>query len=112
MFACSSNILCYSTGWAGNLGGTECACGELGTCPGGPDAACECDMNDDVERFEEGVLVDKTVLPISQICFGYSENNSTTRKAGYLVQEFNCRPWQGGGFEVGGGILLSAVMPL
>ena len=84
-------------GWAGNAGGRECACGEINRCDGGPGAACNCDSSDAVLHVDEGLFIDKDVLPVSEVCFGYklSEDGSAS-SVSVTIGEFVCGPEQFG----------------
>ena len=47
----------------------SCACGLEGTCAL-PERKCNCDSNDDVWRYDEGYVADKTKLPLRSIKAG------------------------------------------
>ncbi|XP_078542364.1 neurexin-4-like [Lissotriton helveticus] len=56
--------------WGGaSTNSGKCACGEKGTCALGL-RTCNCDANDGVWRKDEGLLTDKSTLPIQAISFG------------------------------------------
>ena len=71
-------------------------CGEINRCAGGLDAACNCDSEDDRTRYDEGWLINKTVLPVIQVCMGYSTKGGNKRSAGFDIFDFKCRPGQTG----------------
>lgn len=77
-------------GWAGNGGGNECACGETDRCAGGPNQACNTDMDDDTFRTDKGLLYDKEVLPISEVCLGYKLKNGKVSKSEVVFNPFYC----------------------
>ena len=83
------------SGWAGNAGGNKCSCGETGSCDGGPDVACNCDMDDGVLRQDHGIHIDKHHLPVSEVCFGYSKS-PVPRYVKIIMGELVCMPRQMG----------------
>ena len=89
-FPCQDVIV--FTGFAGNLGGNECACGEMDVCAGGPDHGCNCDSEDGVLRKDRGWLIDKEFLPVRRLCYGFRENTSSDGLINYRVQQFTCGP--------------------
>jgi hypothetical protein len=56
-------------------------------------------MNDLTERYDEGFLIDKKHLPITEVCMGYDENRpgQDQRGATLDIKKFRCRPNQAGG---------------
>jgi len=42
-----------------------CACGQTGTCAGGPKNSCGCDVNDATWRLDDGLLTNMDDLPVS-----------------------------------------------
>ena len=40
----------------------------MGTCDGGPDAKCNCDLEDGETRQDGGFLVHKDRLPVCEVC--------------------------------------------
>ncbi|XP_064594774.1 uncharacterized protein LOC135461554 [Liolophura sinensis] len=84
-------------GWAGNAGGDKCACGEVGKCQGG--GACNCDISDQDRRQDQGLFIEKKLLPVSEICFGLDEKDvpeSETRFAEYFLGSLECSNTQFG----------------
>eukprot|EP00794_Sanderia_malayensis_P003378 gene3378-3867_t len=63
-------ILNYIGGGSPVIGG--CACGATNACANS-DFTCNCDANDGVDRFDEGYFTDKSVLPITEIRMGDTE---------------------------------------
>ena len=65
------------TYWGGaSPGSDKCACGMNNSCAD-PSYGCNCDANDNVWREDSGLLTDKTKLPVKQLRFGDTVNNTT-----------------------------------
>ncbi|XP_069128273.1 SCO-spondin-like isoform X2 [Argopecten irradians] len=58
----------------GEPGSHMCACGMDGSCAGGPDAMCNCDINDNVVRKDFGNITYKPDLPLRAFCAGDTGN--------------------------------------
>ncbi|OWF34851.1 Hemicentin-1 [Mizuhopecten yessoensis] len=54
----------------GEVGSNACACGMDHSCAGGPDALCNCDINDNVIRKDFGNITYKPDLPLRAFCAG------------------------------------------
>ncbi|XP_033738097.1 SCO-spondin-like isoform X2 [Pecten maximus] len=61
----------------GEPGSNMCACGMDGSCAGGPDAMCNCDINDNVIRKDFGNITYKPDLPLRAFCAGDTGDEST-----------------------------------
>ncbi|EDO33514.1 predicted protein [Nematostella vectensis] len=58
------------TYWGGATPGSHnCSCGMTSSCAS-PSKGCNCDSNDGVLRSDEGLLTDKTALPVREMRFG------------------------------------------
>ena len=67
------------TYWGGaSPGSGKCACGMNNSCAD-PSYGCNCDANDNVWREDSGL--DKTKLPVKQLRFGDTVNNTTLWKS-------------------------------
>ena len=54
-------------------------------------------MNDETKRHDQGLLINKTVLPITEVCMGYDKNaKAGKREATMKIWKFVCRPDQAG----------------
>ncbi|XP_033126309.1 uncharacterized protein LOC117124261 [Anneissia japonica] len=56
------------------MGTKGCACGLTSTCDNNG-TWCNCNVNDNVLRMDQGYLTDKTKLPVSQLCFGDTDDS-------------------------------------
>ena len=85
-------------GFAGNAGGEKCACGMTQRCDGGVADACHSDVNDFTWKTDEGVFIDKSVLPVSRMCIGYdtSGRRHRPRDVYYKIRDLTCAPNQFG----------------
>ncbi|KAI0236637.1 hypothetical protein LSAT2_012814 [Lamellibrachia satsuma] len=83
-------------GFAGNAGGEKCACGMTQRCDGGVADACHSDVNDFTWKTDEGVFIDKSVLPVSRMCIGYdtSGRRHRPRDVYYKIRDLTCAPNQ------------------
>ena len=87
------------TGWAGSADGDECACGMMDMCDGGADVQCNCDNDDHVLRQDRGLLINKTHLPVSGVCYGFSDTAvqpGSRKSANIMVGSLTCGPYQYG----------------
>ena len=93
-------VLVLAAGFAGNGGGKKCACGMTQRCIGGEDDACHTDKNDHSWKMDEGVFVDKSVLPVSRMCVGYDTSGSKyrARNVYYLIRDLTCTTAQFGSY--------------
>ena len=68
----------------------KCACGMTNTCAGGGN--CNCDKNDLTRREDSGYLTDKNTLPVSELRFGDTgENTPQKKESGYhTLGELRC----------------------
>ncbi len=68
----------------------KCACGMTNTCAGGGN--CNCDANDLTWREDSGYLTDKNTLPVSELRFGDTgDNTPRKRESGYhTLGELRC----------------------
>ena len=75
-------------------------CGEVNRCAHGLDAVCNCDGSsgngDSTFRSDWGWLINKTVLPVTKVCMGYSRSGGNKRSGRFDVYDFKCRPGQTG----------------
>ena len=59
--------------WGGaEPGSGKCACGMAMSCAY-KNEKCNCDSNDEKWRYDEGYLTDKSILPVSRLQFGDTE---------------------------------------
>ncbi|XP_072036319.1 uncharacterized protein [Amphiura filiformis] len=59
--------------WGGaNTGEEGCLCGAGASdaCDGNPNYKCNCDADDDVWRYDEGLIIDSNKLPVTELRFG------------------------------------------
>ena len=82
-------------GFAGSAGGNECACGEVDMCTGGRDTACNTDNTNGQKQADSGLFVDKSVLPVSQMCVQWPDT-SKHRAINYYFGDFVCAAKQVG----------------
>ncbi|XP_033119485.1 neurexin-4-like [Anneissia japonica] len=74
--------------WGGVPTGIRgCACGVTGTCDD-PTKLCNCDVNDDAPRLDQGYLTDKATLPVSQLRFG--DTGGAKEKGVYTLGPLQC----------------------
>ena len=76
------------TYWGGASGSGKCACGMTNSCASSR-YGCNCDKNDDVWRQDNGLLTDKTHLPVKQLRFG-DTGYSSSDQAYYTLGKFKC----------------------
>ena len=88
------SVIVFAVGFAGNAGGTECACGETNRCDGGAQDSCNTDLLDDNTHIDRGIFIDKSQLPVSRICMGGVTSMLT--RAEYNLGQFVCAPEQFG----------------
>ena len=95
-------VFVLAAGFAGNGGGKKCACGMTQRCKGGEDDACHTDKNDHSWKMDEGVFVDKSVLPVSRMCVGYDTagNPYRARNVYYLIRDLTCATAQFGSYII------------
>ena len=77
--------------WGGALPGSKkCACGITNSCAD-PSKACNCDKNDAVWREDNGLLTDKSTLPVKELRFGDTGVNGFQDEKGYhTLGKFKC----------------------
>lgn len=79
--------------WGGNTNGKGCECARTGTCPPAFKeslAMCNCNVNDGgVKRFDDGVLADKTHLPVRKVNAG--DTGSDDERARIEIGPLRCR---------------------
>ncbi|XP_031553550.1 peroxidasin homolog [Actinia tenebrosa] len=74
--------------WGGvPTGVKKCACGLTDTCAN-KGGLCNCDANDDVWREDDGLLTDKSHLPVSQLRFG--ETGDSGEKGYHTLGKLKC----------------------
>ena len=88
------NSCIYSLDWGGApTNSSKCACGTRGACTGSQftDYDCACDVPGSTATSDSGRLIDKNVLPVSQICMGLANDTSQARSVGYSLGHLICR---------------------
>ncbi|XP_069476642.1 uncharacterized protein [Ambystoma mexicanum] len=76
--------------WGGaSTNSGKCSCGEKGACAQGL-PTCNCDANDGVWRMDEGLLTDKSMLPIQAVHFG-DTRDVPVEMAFHSIGKFRCR---------------------
>ena len=70
----------------------SCACGVTGTCVGGTDDTCNCDISDDKLRVDGGWIVDKTRMPVCEVCMELDpvSNDVAARLGMYALSNLYC----------------------
>ncbi|XP_072037187.1 uncharacterized protein [Amphiura filiformis] len=57
--------------WGGvNTGVEGCLCATTDSCDGNQNYKCNCDADDDVWRYDEGLIIDSNKLPVTELRFG------------------------------------------
>ncbi|XP_072031291.1 uncharacterized protein [Amphiura filiformis] len=74
--------------WGSNYPTRGCECAETGTCAGGADARCNCDVGDSILRSDSGTITDKTQLPILQVRIGGVD--TAGQEASFSLGELRC----------------------
>jgi hypothetical protein len=71
-------------------------CGAVGRCGRDTEQRCECDAGDGDARWDETYLVDKAMLPVTQLCMGLPQDGGEQedRRASFYVGELVCAPTQ------------------
>ncbi|KAK6182886.1 hypothetical protein SNE40_010470 [Patella caerulea] len=82
-------------GWALSGGYDSCACGLTGTCEGGPQNSCNCDVQDGTKKTDGGAIYNTTRLPICEVCLSLDNldtlpTGQQTRGSGFSVGTLNC----------------------
>ncbi|XP_077981230.1 scavenger receptor cysteine-rich domain-containing protein DMBT1-like isoform X2 [Glandiceps talaboti] len=84
--------------WAGApVGQHICSCGATGTCSNGK-TTCNCDNNDNVWRYDDGVIIDKEFLPVTKLEFG--DNGDSGEEGYYTLGALECKEILGGSIRL------------
>lgn len=84
-------IFVYVLAWGGApTHSARCACGTRGVCEGGDHLACNCDAKKGDFSHDFGRLVDKSVLPVSEICMGIANDTTRRRVVEYSLGSLVC----------------------
>ncbi|KAK3577967.1 hypothetical protein CHS0354_020807 [Potamilus streckersoni] len=85
-------------GWPGSRGMDSCSCGVTGTCAGGPQSKCNCDMEDNIQRQDGDWIHDRSRLAVCKICITLDPvspgSSIPIRKAGYSLTDLHCNDWK------------------
>ncbi|XP_065061013.1 neurexin-4-like [Rhopilema esculentum] len=71
----------------GPVDGRGCKCGITGTCAKAG-TLCNCDANDNVMRFDEGYVTDKSRLPITEVRLG--DTGSSSEYGAFTIGRLEC----------------------
>lgn len=100
-------VLCLALflipGWAGSQGDDKCSCGQLGSCVGGSDTNCNCDLEDGEMRSDSGWLLNKDRLAVCEVCVSLDNVSSLMvdpqiRRARVEVSDLVCDVSPTGGY--------------
>ncbi|KAH3692470.1 hypothetical protein DPMN_194311, partial [Dreissena polymorpha] len=86
---------CTNAPISGSAGKDTCACGVTGSCAGGPNASCNCDLEDGKTRQDGGWIVTSDRLAVCEVCVSLDPMSSLSitpqiRRVRPVVSDLNC----------------------